>query len=143
MSKSRSSAEFLVDVRTHAEYSTGYLSNDLSTAVNIEYQSIAQLPEFYQNLGINVNKGDSITLYCRSGRRSNIALQTLRGLGYANVRDIGGFEEARALLLKEELGRRTDAERGALKMTAQENNGIEQRKKAFGALLDGLKALEE
>src|SRR5690242_12992026 len=86
--------QYLIDVRTPAEFAMGPLQN----AINIEYQLIDQLPSVVPS----VQKADAITLYCRSGRRSGIALQTLRSLGYSNVRDIGGFEEARATLEREE-----------------------------------------
>ncbi|KAJ4292345.1 hypothetical protein N0V90_009006 [Kalmusia sp. IMI 367209] len=133
----------LIDVRTPTEFSTGALSNDLYTAINIEYQSIAQLSSIYQALGIDVGKSDNITLYCRSGRRSNIALQTLKELGYLNVRDIGGFEEAHAVLKREELGRKTGADE-LVEERRREREGEKKqgRLKAFGTLLEGLKGLE-
>ncbi|KAF2690806.1 hypothetical protein K458DRAFT_355076 [Lentithecium fluviatile CBS 122367] len=133
----------LVDVRTPAEFATGALSNDLYFAVNIEYESIDQLPEVYSGLGIGIGKDDDITLYCRSGRRSNIALQTLRGLGYTKVRDIGGLEEARAVLKKEEIGRIIGAEEKVKETRESRSEGKKEALvKSFGDLLDGLKWLE-
>lgn len=130
----------LVDVRTPMEFSTGALSNDIHTATNIEYQSIASIPDVYRALGTEVTKTDNITLYCRSGRRSNIALQTLRELGYVNVRDIGGLEEARAVLRREELGRSTGADEEVERLRKEKEKGRDEgRRKAFGALLEGLK----
>ncbi|KAF2745666.1 hypothetical protein M011DRAFT_379211, partial [Sporormia fimetaria CBS 119925] len=74
----------LIDVRTPAEFATGFLSFKDTKAINIEYQNIEQLPEIVSQLrSIIVKTSDTITLYCRSGRRSNIALQTLRALGYS------------------------------------------------------------
>lgn len=132
--------KFLVDVRTPTEFATGALANDLYAAVNIEYQNIDQLPDWYRGLGFHVSKDDDITLYCRSGRRSNIALQILRALGYTKVRDIGGFEEARAVLKKEELGRVTGAEAQVHLSRANANEAKKQALvKSFGDLLDGLK----
>jgi rhodanese-related sulfurtransferase len=90
-------AQILVDVRTPAEFLTGAHAD----ALNIEYQKIEQLPAILAQKGVQVRSTDPITLYCRSGRRSNIALQTLKGLGYDNVRDIGGYEEAMATLARE------------------------------------------
>lgn len=136
--------EFLVDVRTPAEFATGALANDLYSAINIEYQLINQLPQYYSALGINVEKADHITLYCRSGRRSNIALQTLQGLGYGSVRDIGGLEEARALLMKEQLGRSTGAdEKVAVLREKKDGEKKEAIVRSFGALLEGLKGLDD
>ena len=148
--------EILIDVRSSLEYSTGYLSLNPSVpaqqiaAINIEYQVIDQIPDVLSAREVPLNKSSSITLYCRSGRRSNIALQTLRGLGYTNVRDIGGLEEARSTLMKEEIFRELEI--------AQEEKSKEDdpvvvdteelsekkmaREKGFGSLLAGLKALE-
>jgi rhodanese-related sulfurtransferase len=136
------SKQLLIDVRSPAEFITGALASDLFSAVNIEYQKIAQLPEIYRELGVGVNKDDDITLYCRSGRRSNIALQTLRGLGYTNVRDIGGFEEARAVLKREEMTRAIGAETKTARLQEKSEGEKEARVKSFGTLLDGLKGLE-
>ena len=130
----------LIDVRTPSEFATGSLSNDIHPfAINIEYQSIAALPSIISG----ATKDDNITLYCRSGRRSDIARQTLRELGYVNVRDIGGFEEARAVLKREEVERKVgieiDEKHGAKEVERARALG---RKKAFGALLKGLQGCE-
>ncbi|KAF1358292.1 hypothetical protein EJ07DRAFT_34309, partial [Lizonia empirigonia] len=76
--------ELLIDVRSPLEFSTGPLVSDLAPTVNIEYTSIDRLAEIYAQQGIYVDKNDSITLYCRSGRRSDIAMRRLKELGYAN-----------------------------------------------------------
>lgn len=134
--------KLLIDVRTPAEFETGYLSSE---AINIEYQLIEHLPHILSTRGIDVKKSDAITLYCRSGRRSNIALQTLKELGYSNVRDIGGYEEANALLKQEEamdrLTRLTD--NGTDVPVKEDSDGKKQaRIKALDSLLNGLKELE-
>jgi rhodanese-related sulfurtransferase len=145
--------ELLVDVRSPAEFATGPLSSDIAPTVNIEYQIIDQLPEIYAARGINVNKDDNITLYCRSGRRSSIALQTLKNMGYLHVRDIGGFEAAKSTLDKEQVQRQLEKEMEAMHDVGTEEGSIEHevkkedpkkhtRVKSFGALVDGLKALE-
>ncbi|KAF1921975.1 hypothetical protein BDU57DRAFT_402895, partial [Ampelomyces quisqualis] len=93
----------LVDVRSPAEFATGPLTTSVAPTVNIQHHLIHQLPAIYAaRHGIAVSKHDSITLYCRSGRRSFLALQTLRELGYLRVRDIGGLDAARAVLAGEE-----------------------------------------
>jgi rhodanese-related sulfurtransferase len=139
--------ELLVDVRSPSEFATGALASDIASTVNIEYQVINQLPEIYAARGIDVHKDDRITLYCRSGRRSNIALHTLKNMGYQHVRDIGGFEEARKVLDTEQVQRQLDAE--LEKQMGGEAGGEEKedpknhiRVKSFGALMEGLKALE-
>jgi len=135
--------ELLIDVRTPAEFATGYLSNGSTDALNIEYELIDQLPSIYAALGISVQKSDAITLYCRSGRRSNIALHRLKALGYENVRDIGGFEEARLLLKREDM-LRTAKEEKVGDAVGNSNSGEkkEAREKSLGALLSGLRGLE-
>jgi rhodanese-related sulfurtransferase len=146
--------ELLVDVRSPAEFATGPLTSDIAPTINIEYQIIDQLPDIYATRGINVSKDDHITLYCRSGRRSDIALHTLKNMGYLNVRDIGGFEAARVVLDKEQIQRQLDKEMELMPGMAGKEAANEQevkmedkkkhtRTKSFGALMDGLKALEE
>jgi rhodanese-related sulfurtransferase len=146
------SQHHLIDVRSPVEFATGPLKSDIAPTVNSEYQSIAQLADIYGARGIRVAKDDNITLYCRSGRRSNIALQTLTGLGYTDVRDIGGLEDARRVLDKEMVGRQMDAEIGDVSVLKEGEGGEEVenentkkhgRAKSFGALVEGLKALEE
>ena len=79
------SADYLIDVRTPAEFSEGHLQG----ALNIEYQNILNGAE-----ALNISRdADSIRVYCRSGRRAGIALETLRQAGFKNVENLGGFEE--------------------------------------------------
>jgi len=71
---------FLIDVRTAAEYATGFIPG----AINIPYDEIT----------LNPPTGDSnarIIVYCRSGQRSGIAKAALEELGYARVNDFGGI----------------------------------------------------
>lgn len=77
----------LIDVRTAGEYSGGHLDR----AINIPYDEIGQ------RIGEHVqDKEGDITLYCRSGRRSAIAKETLDGLGYKRVRDAGAYTKLKA-----------------------------------------------
>lgn len=79
---------------------------------------------------------------------SNIALEKLKELGFKRVRDIGGFEEARKVLDREQVQRQLDAEmEKSMGQTAKEAGKEDEPKKhvrvkSFGALVDGLKALE-
>jgi phage shock protein E len=82
-------ATVIIDVRTPAEYATGHIDS----AINIEYQLIGQ-----QIASAGVTKDDQVILYCRSGRRSGIALETLRNLGFRGVVDYGTIEDARQKL---------------------------------------------
>jgi len=70
----------LVDVRTPAEYESGYIP----TAVNIPLSEIGNNPP-------TEDKDALVILYCRSGNRSGQALKILVGLGYTNVHNIGGI----------------------------------------------------
>jgi len=82
----------LLDVRSPSEFAAGGLPG----AINVPYESVAQ----YVEGNNDISKDTDITLYCRSGRRSAIALNALKELGFRHVRDIGGLEEARTVLEK-------------------------------------------
>jgi len=73
----------LVDVRTQKEYDAGHLEGSLL----IPYDQITQrITEFGED------KSRQIVVYCRSGRRSGVAEQTLRKYGFINVLNTGGYE---------------------------------------------------
>ncbi|KAF2740869.1 hypothetical protein EJ04DRAFT_168876 [Polyplosphaeria fusca] len=131
---------FLVDVRTPAEFSTGAHGD----ALNLEFQNIDQLPLVLAEKGIELQKIDAITLYCRSGRRSDIALQTLKGLGYQNVRDIGGFEEALATLKREEAAEISLEVKSSMASMGMKDDGkVHSRKTSLAALMKGLEDCED
>lgn len=70
----------LVDVRTPAEYAAGHIPS----AINIPYQTIGRdLPA--------IEDDTILVVYCRSGRRSGIAYDTLRSRGYQHIVDFGGI----------------------------------------------------
>ena len=72
----------IIDARTPEEFSEGYIEG----AINIDYEQTEQkAPEFLPN------KDALILVYCRSGRRSKIAAETLASLGYTNVKEFGGI----------------------------------------------------
>ena len=72
-----------IDVRTPAEYETGHLPG----ALNINFDVMAS-----KISDITSNKDSEIYLYCKSGRRSGFAKQTLEKLGYKNVTNAGGLK---------------------------------------------------
>ncbi len=72
----------IVDVRTLEEYQTGYISG----ATLIPLDEISNTAESKLT-----NKNATILVYCRSGRRSEIAAQNLFDLGYTNIYDFGGI----------------------------------------------------
>ena len=73
----------LIDVRTPEEFAQGSLPG----ARQIEFDQIAG-----QIAAVAPDKSKPVILYCRSGRRSGIALKTLNDLGYHNVINAGGYE---------------------------------------------------
>lgn len=76
---------YLIDVRTEKEWNEGHIDG----ATLIPHDQIAR-----QIAGVIADKNAPIALYCRSGRRSGIAMDTLKGMGYTNVVNFGGFAEA-------------------------------------------------
>lgn len=76
-----------IDVRSAGEYQSGHVSQ----AVNIPHTEIAMRIE-----EVTRDKDAEILVYCRSGRRSGIARETLLNLGYTNVVNLGGLEDAQA-----------------------------------------------
>jgi len=74
----------LVDVRTQEEFDAGHLQG----AIHLPYEQILDLPQ-----KTDVTQGSDIVVYCRSGRRSGIAKETLEQAGYKNVRNAGGYED--------------------------------------------------
>ena len=79
--------DFIIDVRTVGEFQAGHIDGALNIPVDQIEQGVA---------GIKGIKPDSkILLYCRSGRRSGIAEQTLRQLGYRQVENHGSLDDMR------------------------------------------------
>ncbi|KAI0123008.1 Rhodanese-like domain-containing protein [Xylariales sp. AK1849] len=125
----------LIDVRSPGEFAARCLED----AINIEYSGIQELASRR-----DVLRNAEITLYCRSGHRSAIALLELQGLGFTNVRDIGGFEEARQTLLMER-NLRNGAVNGGTGNAGNAEAGVAPTKndevqKSFEELLAGLSA---
>jgi phage shock protein E len=76
----KASRVLLLDVRTPQEYAEGHIPG----AELIPYDELAA--KFKE-----ADKGRPIVVYCRSGRRSAIAADTLKDMGYTNVSDFGGY----------------------------------------------------
>lgn len=73
-----------IDVRSAEEYQAGHIAG----AVNIPHTDIAQ-----KISSITTDKDAEIHLYCRSGRRSDVALQELKKLGYTNITNQGAYDD--------------------------------------------------
>ena len=79
----------VIDVRTPEEFSSGHVKG----ALNIPHTEIGdQIAKHAES------KDQEIILYCRSGGRAGIALDALKGLGYAKVVNYGGYTDAKARL---------------------------------------------
>jgi phage shock protein E len=79
----------LLDVRTEEEYREGHIPG----SVNLPYDGIGKgKPDF--------PKDDLVIVYCRSGRRSEIAAETLKALGFSDVADFGAVSRWKGALVK-------------------------------------------
>ena len=79
----------LIDVRSADEFASGHLQG----AVNIPHDRITD------GIGtVAADKSVPVILYCRSGRRANTALNALKSIGYENVSNYGGLEDAQMRL---------------------------------------------
>lgn len=83
--------DVVIDVRTPQEYASGHIDG----AINIDHSAIGQ------EIGkTKVAKDDTVILYCRSGRRSEMAMETLKKMGYSKAVNYGGIDEAAKRLKK-------------------------------------------
>jgi phage shock protein E len=79
----------IIDVRTEAEWTTGHLEG----AVRIPYEQIGE-----GIIMVTTDKKSKIYLYCRSGRRSAIAVDTLKKAGYEDLTNLESVENASKVL---------------------------------------------
>ena len=71
-----------LDVRKQEEFDAGHIPGAiLIPYTEIEAKAEEMLPQ----------KDAQILVYCRSGRRSKIASESLVNLGYTNVKEFGGI----------------------------------------------------
>ena len=78
-------ATAIIDVRTAAEFSAGHLEG----AVNIDVES-AQFTDQISAL----DESGTYFIYCHSGRRAGIALDQMKQLGFSQVTNLGGLNDA-------------------------------------------------
>jgi len=82
---------FIVDVRTETEWNNGHIEG----AILIPYELIGE------RIGSFVkDKSKRIYVYCRSGRRSQIAKVNLEKLGYKDVVNLGSLEDAAKTMMR-------------------------------------------
>ena len=74
----------ILDVREQDEYDAGHIPD----AILLPYTQIEQKVE-----DVILDKNALVLVYCRSGRRSKIASETLSALGYTNVKEFGGIND--------------------------------------------------
>jgi phage shock protein E len=80
-----------IDVRSAEEYNTEHVT----AAANIPYTEISgRIGE------VTGDKDALIYVYCRSGRRSGIAQNTLAEAGFTNVINLGGLDDAQSKALE-------------------------------------------
>ncbi|MBO5130588.1 MAG: rhodanese-like domain-containing protein [Oscillospiraceae bacterium] len=70
----------LLDVRTPAEYRQGHIPSSR----NVPLQTITQVDEI-------ADPDTPLYVYCQSGARSRQAASVLLGMGYTNVKNLGGI----------------------------------------------------
>ena len=73
-----------IDVRSAEEFNAGHLQD----AVNIPHDQILARIQ-----AVSPDKNAPVNLYCRSGRRAEIALNELKNAGYTNVTNHGAYED--------------------------------------------------
>ena len=72
----------ILDVRTKEEYDQGHIPGAILIP---DYEIEARAEE------VLTDKDQLILVYCRSGRRSKLAAETLVALGYTNIAEFGGI----------------------------------------------------
>jgi len=80
-----SAATLIIDVRTEMEWNTGHIEG----AILIPFDKIAQ-----DITKVTTDVKARVYLYCRSGRRSSLALDDLKKAGYTNVINLGTVDDA-------------------------------------------------
>lgn len=78
-------ASNVIDVRSAEEFAQGFVKG--ATNLNVENGDLAAGLE-------DLDKEAPYSVYCRSGRRSAIAVQMMKDAGFTNVTDLGSLESA-------------------------------------------------
>jgi phage shock protein E len=75
----------IIDVRTEAEWNSGHMEGAILIPYNVIGEKIGAVAK---------GKSMRIYVYCRSGRRSQIAKEALEKLGYKDIKNLGSLEDA-------------------------------------------------
>jgi rhodanese-related sulfurtransferase len=78
--------KYLIDVRPRADYRDGHIPGSINVPLD-EIRTVKRLVP---------DKKADIYLYCETGRHSGCAKTVLKYLGYKQVTNLGGLEEAEA-----------------------------------------------
>lgn len=80
----------ILDVRTPEEFREGHLENSINIDVNAD--------DFTKEIA-HLDKNANYLVYCRSGRRSLLAIQVMKDQGFTNVTNMeGGYNAWKNLL---------------------------------------------
>jgi phage shock protein E len=91
----RVAGRYVIDVRTAEEWERGHVEG----AVLIPHTEIGA------RIGSVIAAHDApISLYCGSGKRAGKALETLKAMGYSDLENLGGFEDAQSKLAQRAAG---------------------------------------
>ncbi len=72
-----------VDVREDSEWDAGHIKGAIHVPLGeIQAGNFEKIP-----------KNTNVALYCRSGRRADIALEILKKAGYKNIQNLGGMRD--------------------------------------------------
>jgi rhodanese-related sulfurtransferase len=78
----------VIDVRTPEEYNAGHLEGALLIPVEVG--------DFVGSISELDREGNYI-IYCRTGRRADVAIQQMTELGFKNMTNLGSLENAAAV----------------------------------------------
>jgi phage shock protein E len=86
-------ATMLLDVRNAEEVSAASLGGDRGVITPLTHEGDA-LNQAVKDHG----KDETIVVYCRSGKRANLAIVALEGLGFKKIMNAGGLNDMIATL---------------------------------------------
>lgn len=79
----------VLDVRTAADFDKEHIKG----AILVPHDKIAE-----QIAGVVPVKSTPVYIYCRTGKRAGIAIGKMKALGYTDMTNLGGIEDAKCAL---------------------------------------------